>query len=130
MLRVAQERVDASGWKNVTLIPASAEHAETAEPADALVIFRVHELLRSRPALEHLLQLAKPGARLLVAGVKWAPGWALPVNLLIWRQTRSVTTTHEGFQRPWDLLADLVPDLKVRSVDFGAQFIARGTTPV
>jgi hypothetical protein len=37
---------------------------------------------------------------------------------------------HEGFQRPWDLLADLVPNLEVRSVDFGAKFIACGTTPV
>jgi demethylmenaquinone methyltransferase/2-methoxy-6-polyprenyl-1,4-benzoquinol methylase len=130
MLRVAQERVAASGWKNVTLIPASAEDAETSEPADALVIFRVHELLRSTPALEHLLRLAKPGARLFVVGVKWAPWWALPVNLVIWRQTKSVTTTHEGFHRPWDLLADLVPNLEVHSVDLGAQFIARGTTPV
>jgi hypothetical protein len=49
---------------------------------------------------------------------------------VIWRQTKSVTTTHEGFHRPWDLLADLVPNLEVHSVDLGAQFIARGTTPV
>jgi hypothetical protein len=40
MLRVAQERVAASGWKNVTFIPASAGDTETTEPADALVIFR------------------------------------------------------------------------------------------
>jgi hypothetical protein len=82
MLRVAQERVAASGWKNVTFIPASAGDAETAEPADALVIFRVHELLRSPSALEHLLQLAKPGARVFVVGVEWAPWWAFPVNLV------------------------------------------------
>jgi hypothetical protein len=74
--------------------------------------------------------VAEPEARLFVVGVKWAPWWAFPVNLVIWRQTRSVTTTHEGFQRPWDLLADLVPNLSVRSVDFGAQFIARGSMPV
>ena len=130
MLRVAQARVAASGWKNVAFIPAEAEDAETAEPADALVIFRIHEVLRSRAALEHLLRLAKPGARLLVVGVKWAPWWAFPVNLAVWRQTKRVTTTHEGFQAPWDLLAGLVPNLKVRSVDLGAQFIALGTTPV
>jgi ubiquinone/menaquinone biosynthesis C-methylase UbiE len=130
MLQVAEQRVAAGGWKNVTLVPASAHDAETDELADALVIVRVHEVLRSRAALAHLLQLAKPGARLLVVGVKWAPWWAVPVNLIIWRQTKSVTSTHEGFHRPWDHLADLIPDLTVRSVDLGAQFIAKGTTPV
>lgn len=130
MLRVAEQRVAAGGWKNVTVISASAQDAETDQLADALVIFRVHEVLRSRPALEHLLQLTKPGARLLVVGVKWAPWWVAPVNLIIWRQTKSVTTTHEGFQRPWDHLEDLVPNLTVRPVALGAQFIARGTAPL
>jgi demethylmenaquinone methyltransferase/2-methoxy-6-polyprenyl-1,4-benzoquinol methylase len=129
MMRVAVRRVAAGGWTNVTLIPASAQDAEIDQLADALVIVRVHEVLRSRPALEHLLQLAKPGARLLVVGVKWAPWWAAPENLIIWRQTKSVTTTHEGFQCPWDHLQDLVPNLTVRTVDLGTQFIARGTTP-
>jgi demethylmenaquinone methyltransferase/2-methoxy-6-polyprenyl-1,4-benzoquinol methylase len=129
MMRVAEQRVAAGDWKNITLIPASAQNAGTDQLADALVIFRVHEVLRSRPALENLLRLAKPGARLLVVGVKWAAWWAAPLNLIIWRQTRSVTTTHEGFHRPWDHLEDLVPNLTVRTVDLGAQFIARGTTP-
>src|SRR5439155_19181413 len=128
MLAADQQRADASGWKNVKFIEASADDADTSERADALIIFRVHEILRSQSALEHLLQLVKPGARLLVVGVKWAPWWALPVNLVIWRQTKSVTTSHEGFQRPWDILADLVPNLSVRSVNVGAEFISRGTT--
>jgi hypothetical protein len=87
----------------------------------------VHEVMRSQSALRNLLQGAKPNAGVLSVGVKWAPWWALPLNVLIWTLTRRVTTTREGFARPWDRLAEFVPDLRVRSVARGAHYIGHGT---
>jgi ubiquinone/menaquinone biosynthesis C-methylase UbiE len=128
MLALAQDRVSAAEWDNATLIHASAEDAEIPSPADALVIFRVHEVTQSRVALENVLRATRPRARLLVVGVKWAPWYVVPLNLIVWRLTRSMTTTREGFRRPWELLAEFVPDLTVRSVGLGTQYIATGTT--
>lgn len=129
MLQIAQAGVEANGWRNVTMIGASAEEAVMPEPAEAVVVFRVHDVLRSRSSLQNIFQSTKPAARVLIVGVKWAPWWAIPVNLLTWRLTKGVTTTQEGLRRPWDLTTEFVPGLDVRSVDLGAQFIARGATP-
>lgn len=128
MLALAHDRVSAAKWDNVTLVHASAENAEIPSPADAVVIFRVHEVTRSRVALENVLRATRPRARLLVVGVKWAPWYVFPLNLIVWRFTRSVTTTRAGFRRPWALLGELVPELTVRSVGSGTQYIATGTT--
>jgi ubiquinone/menaquinone biosynthesis C-methylase UbiE len=128
MLALAQARVEDSRWKNITFVSAAADEAVFPRPVDAIVIFRVHEVMRSRAALRNVFQAAKPKARVLSVGVKWAPWWAVPLNLVIWTVTRRVTTTREGFARPWDLLAEFVSDLRVRSVALGAHYIASGTT--
>lgn len=128
MLERARGRVEDSGWQNVTLVQAPADKAILPAMADAIVIFRVHEVMRSAAALNNIIGSAAPGARVLVSGVKWAPWWAFPLNLVIWRLTRRVTTTREGFSRPWDVMAGLVPDLRVRSMAWGTHYVALGTT--
>jgi demethylmenaquinone methyltransferase/2-methoxy-6-polyprenyl-1,4-benzoquinol methylase len=125
MLALARARVEGAKWKNITFIHAAADKAVIPVRVDAIVIFRVHEVLRSRTALRNLFQRAKPQARVLSVGVKWAPWWALPLNLTIWTLTRGVTTTREGFSRPWDLLVEFA-DLSVRPVALGAHYIASG----
>jgi hypothetical protein len=125
----AEARVAGAGWSNVSLIHGSADDAEIAGQVDAVVIFRVHDVMRSPSALRNLLAAARPGARVLIVGVKWAAWWALPLSVLVWVLTRSVTTTREGFRQPWDLVRAYVPNLEVRSVTLGTQYIAIGTTP-
>ena len=38
-------------------------------------------------------------------------------------------TDFTGFDQPWRLLAELVPDLQVRELAFGAGYLAVGRTP-
>lgn len=127
MLALARARVSTAGWHNVALIAASAHDALMPESADALVIFRVHEVTRSRAALANVFRAVKPGGRVLVVGVKWAPWYLFPLNLIVSRLTRSVTTTREGFRCPWNLVAEFA-NLNVQSVGAGTQYIATGTT--
>jgi hypothetical protein len=130
MLARAEARVAAARWSNVSLIQGSADDAKITGQVDAVVIFRVHDAVRSPSALRNLFAATKPGARVLIVGVKWAAWWALPLNVLVWVLTRSVTMTREGFRQPWDLVREYVPNLEVRSVTLGTQYIAIGTTPV
>lgn len=128
MAAIARARVRSAGWDNVEFVEAPAETAQVPPGADVVIIFRVHDVLRSRAALCNVFGSAKAGARVFVVGVKWAPWWAFPLNAALWVLTRPVTTTHEGFDRPWGILEDFVTDLHVQSLTAGTQFIASART--
>jgi ubiquinone/menaquinone biosynthesis C-methylase UbiE len=127
MLAVARARVEAAGWSNVTLIEASAEGAEIPFQVDAVISVLTHDVMRSRRALENIVRQIGPGGRIVVTGAKWAPRWALPVNAYVRHIARQYVTTFEGFDRPWSLLQELVPNLQVRSILFGGAYVAWGS---
>ena len=127
MLGKARERIDNAGWQNVTLVESAVENAEIPVEADAALFHFTHDIMRSPPAVENVVRHLKMGGRIVSAGGKWAPWWALPVNLVMWRASSRYVTTFEGFGRPWSHLGPYVPDLRVKSVLFGAGYIAWGT---
>ena len=128
MLAKARERVEAAGWRNVTLIESAVEDAAIPGPVDAALFSFTHDVMRSRRALEHVLRHVKPGGRVVAAGSKWASWWAVPVNVVLWYAARQYTTTFEGYRRPWSHLADLVPGLRVEPVLFSGGYVAWGRT--
>src|SRR5215211_5885281 len=81
MLAKARERSRSRGWRNVELIESSAEEAEIASRADAALFVLTHDIMRSPAALQNTLSAVRPGGRIVSAGSRWAPRWALPVNL-------------------------------------------------
>lgn len=126
MLALARKRVDAAGWQNVTLVEAPAEEAEIPAEPDALLFSFAHDVLRSPAALNRLLSLARPGARVVAAGGKWPPRWLVPVHAYVSVQAPRFVTTMEGFDRPWTLLAERVRDLQVKQRSLGGAYVAWG----
>ena len=126
MLALARARVEAAGWHNVTLVEAAAEEAELPGAPDALLFSFAHDVLRSPAALDNLLQTARSGARVVAAGGKWPPRWAVPVHAYVRFQAPRFVTTMEGFDRPWTLLAERVTGLQVEGRSLGAAYIASG----
>ncbi len=126
MLALARERVQEGGWRNVTFVEAATEEAVIDATADAALFHFTHDIMRSRAALENVIRHLKPGARVAAAGAKWSSWWALPVNAYVWHISRKYVTTLEGFRRPWSLLKEFVPDLRVEPMMFGAVYIAWG----
>jgi ubiquinone/menaquinone biosynthesis C-methylase UbiE len=127
MLARARERVKDAGWGNVTLIESAIEDAAIPAETDAAFFNFTHDIMRSAAALENVFQHVKPGGRVVSAGGKWAPWWALPVNIYMRRVARQYVTTFEGYRKPWSLMTRYLPDLQVRSALFGAAYIAWGT---
>lgn len=127
MLAKARERVSPSGWTNVTLINSSAEDAQLTERADAILFTFTHDVMRSPRALENVMRYVRPRGRVVSAGSKWAPWWAVPVNIGLWYVVRQYTTTFEGFGQPWSHLARFVRDLRVEALMLGAVYVAWGT---
>ena len=115
----------------VQLVESAAENAQLSRrPPTRFLICGFDDVMRSPPALVHVLRHLRDHGRVVAAGPKWAPWWrpdAVPLNLATWSINRPYVTTFEGFEHPWSRLAALVPDLEVEEVYGGGGYIAAGT---
>jgi hypothetical protein len=96
---------------------------------DAALFVLTHDLTRSRPALRNVVDVLRPGGRVVAAGTKWAPRWLAPLNLYLWLKARRYVITFEGFDQPGTLMAELVPELQLDPVLAGAAYLAWGRKP-
>jgi predicted O-methyltransferase YrrM len=129
MISRAQRRVSESGWQNVRIIEARAQDAEISPTGDAALFYLTHDIMSSSAAVERVLSQLKPGAAVAAFGGVWAqPKWARPENILAFLWARGYITSFEAFDCPWNNLANLVPDLKVRRV-MSISYLASGHVP-
>ena len=124
MLERARARAAENSWKNVTLILASAEEAVIPIAADAALFHFTHDIMRTPKALANVCSHLKPRARIVAAGLKWAPIWAMPLNVLVWNAALQSTSTLEGLTRPWSHLEPLVSEFEVEQMLGGTVYIA------
>jgi ubiquinone/menaquinone biosynthesis C-methylase UbiE len=127
MLDLARRRVAAEGWRNVTLVEAAMEDAAIPGPIDAVLFNFTHDVLRSAPALAQVFAAVRPGGRVAVAGMKLAPWWAAPLNLLALAKARPYMTTFEGLGRPWSRLETYLERFDWEPVMAGIGYIGHGT---
>lgn len=126
MLALARERCAREGWRNVKLLESAMESADIPGPVDAILFNFTHDVLRSPAALARIFAAARQGTRVAVAGMKLAPWWLAPFNVIVRRQARPYMTTFEGLARPWDLLEAHLEDFGRESVLFGTGYIGWG----
>ncbi len=126
MLERARARAAENGWNNVALIAASVEEAAIPVAADAAMFHFTHDIMRTPKAVANVCSHLKPGARVVAAGLKWAPIRAMPLNLLVWNAALRSTSTREGLARPWSHLEPLLSRLEMEQMLGGAVYIASG----
>jgi ubiquinone/menaquinone biosynthesis C-methylase UbiE len=126
MLAIARERVELHGWSNITLVESAVEEAEVGVDADAALFCLVHDITRSRRALENILGQLKRGGHVAVLGGKALPRKAFPLDLVSRRMLARFVTTFDGIERPWTLLAELVPGLQVEAKPLRLTYLAWG----
>jgi ubiquinone/menaquinone biosynthesis C-methylase UbiE len=126
MLERARARAAENGWQNVTLISASVEEARIPFAADAALFHFTHDIMRTQSALANVVSHLKPGARIVAAGLKWAPVRAMPLNLLVWNAALRSTSTLEGLARPWSHLEAIASELEVEQMLAGTVYLAHG----
>lgn len=127
MLAIARERCAREGWSHVTLVESAMETADIPVPVDAILFNFTHDVLRSPAALARIFAAARPGACVAVAGMKLAPWWLAPLNLVVLAQARPYMTTFEGLGRPWSLLEAYLERFERESVLLGTGYIGWGT---
>ncbi len=126
MLALARTRVTAAGWNNVFVQEVSAQTLVLAEPVDALLFHYTHDILRSTSALGQLLALARPGARVAVAGIKYFPRWLAPFNAWVYLKTRGYNGAPGELATPWDRIAPRLRDWQLRPTQYGMGYLAFG----
>ncbi len=126
MLREADARVVSRGWRNVTLINASAEAAEIHATVDAFLFSFAHDVLQSPRALRNLFRHARKGARVAACGIKWAPYWSFPLNFFVFQIAGQYHVVHEGLSKPWAHLAAFVPGLQIKLEALETIYVAHG----
>lgn len=127
MLAAAGRRVESQGWPEVELVRSPVQEATVDVRADAALFSFTHDVLRSPAAVDRVVKSLRPGARVAATGSKWAPRWAVPVNLVVRRVARPYVTTFEGFDQPWSCLEARAGTLQVESLVLGAVYVAYGT---
>jgi arsenite methyltransferase len=126
MLALARARCAREGWRNVTLIESAMESAEIPVPLDAVLFNFTHDVIHSPGALERIFAAARPGARVAVAGMKYAPWWLAPLNPFVRARARPYMTTFAGLETPWRPLLGYLEQFQWRSVHFATGYIGHG----
>ena len=129
MLRLAQRRVAASRWPNVTLVESLVEQAALGAPSDAALFSLTHDVLQSEAALHNVFRHLRPGARIAAFGAKSAPSWRVPVNLYVRWKSRRYVTDLDGLEAPWRLLAPRLVEFEVVDRAWGGAYVAWGKAP-
>ncbi|MCP5265773.1 MAG: methyltransferase domain-containing protein [Burkholderiaceae bacterium] len=126
MAAIARERIAAEGWSNVQVFEAAAHEARLPGLADAALFNYTHDICGSQAAVRNMLGQVRAGGRVGVAGVKFLPWWAGPVNLFVYLKNRPYNGSPGGLRRPWANIATWVEDLQVESTQFGMGYVAAG----
>lgn len=129
MLDLAAERIAEHGWDNVRLIAAPVAHAPIDTVADGAVFCAVHDVMQCPAALSNVLDHLRPGAPVAAAGGKRPGPWMWAWRSWVADLHAPYISDFTGFDKPWARLAQLVPDLRVRELAFGAGYLAVGHTP-
>ncbi len=130
MAVLARRRITSAGLAGrVRVIQSAVELMPLDQKADALLFCYTHDVLQSPAALERLTELAKPGARIVILGMKALPWlWGWPVNVFNMVRARRYMTTYRNLRKPWRLLEERDASLRVvHSALWGSAYIAVGT---
>jgi arsenite methyltransferase len=122
----AQARVARAGWTQLWHTCARAEDVVLPEKVDAILFNYVHDISRTPEAITHIVQQAKPGARVAMAGMKFFPWWTGPLNLLAWSKNRPYNAKASDLWAPWDIVQSHCAKFERESTQWGMGYLAHG----
>ncbi len=126
MLAQARARCAQANWPNVQLALSSAQDLALPGPVDALLFHYAHDILRSPSAIDRLLTLARPGARVAIAGIKYFPGLLSLLNPWVYLKNQGYNGAPGELRAPWDRIAPRLTDWRLTPTQWGMGYIASG----
>jgi demethylmenaquinone methyltransferase/2-methoxy-6-polyprenyl-1,4-benzoquinol methylase len=126
MFALAQQRVQREGWANVWHVNQPAETVRLPALADAVLFNYTHDICRTPDAVHNILRQVKPGARVAMAGIKFFPWWAGPLNLFVWLKNRPYNARAADLWEPCSHVAAHCDPFQRSPTQWGMGYIASG----
>jgi demethylmenaquinone methyltransferase/2-methoxy-6-polyprenyl-1,4-benzoquinol methylase len=130
MLAQARRRIDARGWRNVSLVESDIARYDFPAQIDGVISTFALTLV---PEYEAVIARAAgalvSGGRLVVLDLKapaWAPRWL--VTGAAWLARPFAVTTDLASRHPWERMSRLLIDFGMEDVYFGFGYVASGTS--
>lgn len=124
MITLASRRACEAGWDNVQVIEGFMETVDIGEPVDALLFHYTHDILQAPEAVSNLLSMARPGARVSIAGIKHFPWWTGPLVLLSYAKNVGWNGNLSGMRRPWAKIEPHLVGFSHHSTQWGMGYVA------
>jgi ubiquinone/menaquinone biosynthesis C-methylase UbiE len=136
MLAQAQDRVEANGWSNVSLVQADAADFEFPAQVDAILsTYALSQVPECATVIGRGAAALRGGGRCVVLDLKvpdGTPGWLAKSGTAIVRHFASIDEWI--MRRPWDeirrAMQEELADLAWTELFFGTAFLAAGSTAV
>lgn len=132
MLARARRRIDAHGWRNVTLVQADALEVELPMGIDAILsTYALTHVPECAEVIARGCEVLSPGGRWVVLDTKLpenAPGWVAPLTLTALGPF--AVTEEWAARRPWEAIRSAMnatlADVSWTELFFGFLFLAAG----
>ncbi|HJQ50987.1 MAG TPA: methyltransferase domain-containing protein [Gaiellaceae bacterium] len=133
MLAQAGERIDANGWRNVTLVQADAAEFDFPAGVDAILsTYALTQVPESGEVIAHGAAALSPGGRWVVLDLKvpdHTPRWVARLGTAAVRPFASIDEWIK--RRPWEAIRaameEELADLSWTELCFGTAFLAAGS---
>ncbi|MBB2484797.1 methyltransferase domain-containing protein [Mitsuaria sp. WAJ17] len=96
--------------------------------ADAALLFFTHDLQQCPQALQRLQDALKPGARVVAAGLVWAPAWQWLGNAFVWGAAWHSLCCFEALHAPWQGLLPLLSEYRLERRNLETMYLLTGRT--
>jgi ubiquinone/menaquinone biosynthesis C-methylase UbiE len=129
MLAQARRRVEAHGWRNVTLVESDIARFEFPTGIAGVISTFALTIVAECDAVIARAAAALPvGGRLVVLDLKepeWAPRWL--VDSAVWLTRPFGVTADLARQHPWEAMSGLLTNFRLDDLYFGFAYVAGGT---
>jgi SAM-dependent methyltransferase len=128
MAQLARERAAPYGAR-AEVLECAVSKMPARPKADGMLLCYTHDILQTPAAIARLAEVARPGCRIAIAGMRflpWSVGFA--INAIFAFRARHYLTTFRGLDDPMAGIAPLCADLHViRTFHCGTSYLAVGT---
>jgi len=131
MLAQARRRIQARGWRNVSLVESDIARYDFPGPVEGVIsTFALTLVPEYEPVIARGAGALAPGRRLVVLDLKapaWAPRWL--VAGAAWLTGPFAVTADLASRHPWEPMSRLLTDFTMDDLYFGFAYVASGASP-
>lgn len=131
MLAQARRRIEARGWRNVSLVESDIARYDFPGPIDGIIsTFALTLVPEYEAVIARAAGALASGGRLVALDIKapeWSPRWL--VTGAAWLTRPFAVTADLASRHPWETMSRVLTDFRMDDLYFGFAYVASGASP-